>query len=155
MAQQHRILRFETFEQALEEARHLAGTQVTTSGNYSYGQILEHLARTLDAVTGVGKPLPVPWYAKLLGRLLRNSAIRGPARPGFKLPQRAQDYLWPTQPVSVDEAMEHLEKAAAAFLSIQQFPPHPLFGLMECSEHHQLQCRHFELHLGFVHPVSE
>jgi hypothetical protein len=155
MDRQHRNLRFETFEQALQEARRLASTPVTTSGSYSLGQILEHLARTLDAVTGVGRPLPVPWYAKLLGRFLRHSAIHRPARPGFKLPQRAQAYLWPTSGVSVEEGMQHLEKAAAAFLSIQQFPPHPLFGLMEYDQHHQLQCRHFELHLGFVHPADE
>jgi hypothetical protein len=155
MGQSRRQLHFDSFDQAMDEARMLARSEVTTSGNYSLGQIFEHLARVLDVVNGVGGPLPISWIGKLLGRFMRNRAIHQPAPAGFKLPQRAQAFLWPTEDVSVDEGLKHLEKSAAAFLSIQQFPPHPLFGQLDCQENHQLQCRHFELHLSFVHPNQQ
>jgi hypothetical protein len=152
MAEQRRNLHFKTFDQGLDEARRLAAQSVTTSGRYSYGQILEHLARTIDAVTGVGDPMPVPWYAKIFGVLLKRFVIHGRPRPGFKLPRDAQSFLWPTDEVSVTDGLEHLERSAEAFLAIQSFPKHPLFGQLSFNENHQLQCRHFELHLGFVHP---
>jgi hypothetical protein len=32
--------------------------------------------------------------------------------------------------------------------------PHPVFGQMTRAQHDQIQCRHAELHLSFVHPTT-
>ena len=152
MSPNRRVLHFDSMPHAMEEARRLAEVKVHTTGHYSLGQILEHLARALDVVTGARPNLPVPWYAPLFGRLIRRWVIHNPPRPGFKLPGKAQSFLWPDEEVAVDAALGHLEQAYERFMSLSEYPTHPLFGRLSPADHQQLQCRHFELHLGFVHP---
>ncbi|MBX3420287.1 MAG: DUF1569 domain-containing protein [Pirellulaceae bacterium] len=152
MARSFRQIHFDTLPEAVEEARRLSSLKVTTSGHYAFGQIMEHLARTLDAASGAAPPPAIPWYGKLFGRLVRSKVIHSQPRPGFKLPKQAQAYFWPEDDVTVEAGFQHLERAYNHFMSVQQFPPHPFFGNMSYDDHHQLQCRHFELHLGFVFP---
>ena len=48
---ERRQLHFSSLDEAAADAEALAGGEVMTSGNYSFGQIMEHLARTIDVVT--------------------------------------------------------------------------------------------------------
>lgn len=149
-----RELHFDSLDGAIGEAESLASTEVTTSGSYSLGQILEHLARTLDVVTGErsapAAPPPVRWVA----RLLRSRFLHRPMKPGFRLPRQAQSVLWPDEEVTVEQGLEHLRQSAERFRTTDPLPPHPFFGSMSRPDHERLQCRHFELHLGFVHPKT-
>lgn len=49
---EHRTLRFESFDEAMQEAETLAAGTHHATGNFSLGQILEHLARTLEIASG-------------------------------------------------------------------------------------------------------
>jgi hypothetical protein len=155
---EQRQLRFESLQQAMQEAEKLSATGVRTSGNYSLGQILEHLARSMDMASGKVAapriPFLIGFLARLATKVLKKKFVYGRAKPGFKLPSSAQSAFWPTEAVSVDSGLEHLGEALKSYMATSSFPPHPFFGKLTNDEHHQLQCRHFELHLGFVHPTS-
>lgn len=150
---QRRELNFQSFDEAMREAESLAQQPVQTSGSYSFGQIIEHLARTLDVVTGTTAgpklSLPLRWAA----RIMRSRLLNRPMQPGFRLPEQAQSIFWPSEDVQLDAAMEHLRSAAERFRSTDPLPPHPIFGKMTREQHQQLQCRHFELHLSFASPA--
>ena len=49
---EHRELSFDTLQQAIAEVERLAGENVRTTGSYSFAQIVNHLATTLDVATG-------------------------------------------------------------------------------------------------------
>ena len=49
---ERRELSFASLNDVVAEAERLASGEVRTTGNHSFGQILEHLARTHDLTTG-------------------------------------------------------------------------------------------------------
>lgn len=149
---QRRTLWFESIDQAVAEAERLAADEVITTGNFTYGQILEHLARAMDTVTGEVKPFPVALPFRIGGRLLRPLLSRWPLRPGFKLPKHTQSLLWPDDATPVDQGLQRFKAAVSRFQERQELLPHPVFGRMTHQQHEQIQCRHAELHLSFVHP---
>lgn len=152
MAAEHRKLRFESMEDAMAEAERLAASETRTTGHYSLGQIFEHLARTFEITLGERKMPPVALPMRILSRMIRPMVLRK-ATTGFKLPSKAQSVLWPSEPVSTEQGLAHLREAYGKFKSSPQLPKHVFFGSMTRQQHDALQCRHFEGHLGFVHPV--
>ncbi len=150
----HRSLTFTSLDEALAEVEHLATTETRTTGSFSYGQILRHLAITLDIVTGHITGPKIPWFMRLLGPLIKNTVLSKPIKPGFKLPSSAQSYFWPEGDIDVHSALTHFREALARYRSTNELPPHPIFGRMTRDEHDLLQRGHIALHLSFVHPVE-
>lgn len=153
MAAEHRTLRFESLQAAMDEAERLASIETRTTGNFSLGQIFEHLARTFEITLGDRTLPPAPLPMRVFARLIRPMVLRK-ASTGFKLPAKTQNVLWPTEPVSTEDGIRHLREAYAKFKAMDQLPKHVFFGKMTRQQHDTLQCRHFEGHLGFVHPVT-
>lgn len=149
-----RQLRFQTIDEAVELSERLAAGQVETTGKFSYAQILEHLARAMDTVTGHVKTDPVPFPIRVVGRVIRPFLITRPFRPGIKLPKKTQSLLWPEDSIDVQTGLQHFKEAVDRFQRTQPLLPHPVFGSMSRAQHEQVQCRHAELHLSFVHPVD-
>ena len=152
MAAEHRELRFDTIDDAMAEAERLAACETRTTGNFSLGQIYEHLARTFEVVLGERKMPPVALPMRIMARMMRPMVLRK-ASTGFKLPDKAQGVLWPSEDVSVEEGVAHLRETFGQYKSTPSLPKHVFFGKMTRLQHDTLQCRHFESHLGFVHPV--
>ena len=152
---ERRELTFHNLDEVAAEAERLASGQVRTTGNHSFGQILEHLARTHDMVTGkVQAPTP-PWYMKLMLFFMKGMIVNDkPIKPGFKLPKDAEDFFWPNEDVDVQEALAHLKESIEYYKSNGPLPKHPVFGKLTPEQSLQLGCRHAALHLGFVHQVS-
>jgi len=148
---EHRKLHFENFSEAIAEAERLAQVDTRTTGRFSHGQIIDHLARTLQTVTGDRQAPAVPFLLRAVLRLMRNRVTQKPMKPGTRLPQKVQPLFWSTEDVPLDQAMTSLRQSVQRFEQCDPFPPHPLFGEMTPEQHRQLQCRHFELHLGFIH----
>jgi hypothetical protein len=151
--QPRRDLHFDTIDDAAAEVERLASVEVKTTGNYSFAQIVEHLARTLDVVSGHSSGISVPLPMRLAARLLRPFVLSRSMKPGFRLPPKAQEKFWPDEEVSVDDAVGHFRDAFNRYRETEPLPAHPFFGRMNRRQHDQLQCRHCELHLSFVHPV--
>jgi hypothetical protein len=149
-----RELHFDSIDEAMADAQRLASGEVETSGYYSFGQILEHLARAMDTVTGELTPEPVGLPLRIAARLARPYVLSHPLRSGFKLPAKSQSLLWPTTEVDVATGLESWKQAIERFEQVEPLRPHPVLGKLNRQQHTQMQCRHSELHLSFVHPVS-
>lgn len=152
MASEHRSLRFSSLDDAMAEVERLVGCETKTTGSFSLGQILEHLARTLEIASGKRDLQPPAFPVRLMARVMRPMALKK-AMTGLKLPAKSQGVLWPSGPVETEQGWAHLRDAVSAFRSTDPLPKHPIFGTMTPHQHEMLQCRHFEGHLGFVHPV--
>lgn len=148
----HRDLDFRDLDEVLIEAERLAAGEVYTTGAHSFGQILEHLARTHDMTTGRLQVPPPPLYMRLMITLMKPMLIRDqPIKPGFKLPKKSENVFWPDQEFEVSAALEHLRDSIEHYKSHGPMPKHPMFGTLSREQSDRLNCRHAALHLGFVY----
>ncbi len=144
-----RTLSFKSYDEILADARAMNSQPTRHLGNWSLGQICEHLAKAIEYEVD-GAPFTLPWYLRTVGPWLKKRIITRPMKPGFKLPKSAAEYL----PVNTDAAVgiERLEKAVALYLQSPTLKPHAIFGPMTREEYDQLNFRHAEMHLSFVVP---
>lgn len=144
-----RTLRFTSYQEILDDVHAMAARPTRHLGNWSLGQICEHLAKAIEyAVTG--PPFGVAWYLRLVGPLLKRRVISQPMKPGFKLPKSAAEYL-PTG-TDASEGIARLERAIAAYQTASELKPHAILGRLTRAEYDQLNFRHAEMHLSFIVP---
>lgn len=152
---ERRQLTFSSLDDVVADAERLASGEVRTTGNHSFGQILEHLARTHDVATGRLEAPKPPLFMKLMMPLMKPMIVKDkPAKPGFKLPSNFEQVFWPDQEFDVPAALAHLKESVDHYQSHGPLPKHPTFGKLSRQQQDRLYCRHAELHLSFVHPVS-
>lgn len=148
-----RALSFASLEQVVVEAERLAQGAVRTSGNHSFGQILEHLALTHDMATGKITPPPLPFFMRMMMPLLRGRILNSVPKPGFKLPKASEAFFWPDGDVDVPQALKHLEASVENYRKVGPLPVHPIFGAATREQNDRLNCGHCAMHLSFVHPA--
>lgn len=134
------------------QAAHDAGT-LTTTGNWTPGQVLEHVARLMEcAMDGFpnGAPAPVRWMVTLL---YKKKALAGGSPPaGFKIPKGAS-FLRPGDETSFEEGMGKLRAIIARAQNGERFThPSPVFGRLTHEEWITLNGGHATLHLSFLDP---
>jgi hypothetical protein len=147
--QGRRQVRYESYADLLADAEQLARTKVKTLGNWSYGQILKHVAQSTDSSidgSGFALPAPVRWLFSLL---MKRKFLTQPIPAGFKAPKNFQP-----QEASVDEALCLLRTAIARQASENQRAMHPAFGKISKDEWTLFNLRHAEMHMSFVVPVG-
>lgn len=149
---ERRELSFNSLDEVVAEAERLAGGEVRTTGNHTFAQILEHLARTHDMATGKIQPPKMPWIMRMLMPLMRKRIFSGPVQPGIKLPAEAEAMFWPAE-VDVQEALAHLKASVENYNTNGPLPVHPIFGKATREQNDRLNCGHCAMHLSFVHPV--
>jgi len=150
-----RKLRFESLDELLHEAEQMAGRPHRTTGKWTYGQILSHLAKGCDACFDGFGGFRVPWWARwLIAPLVKRRFLTKAMRAGIRVPLQ-ETTLMPEPDVSVEQALVHLRQALARFKSEAPSKPHPFLGRLRNKEEYvALMLRHSELHLSFVHPVD-
>lgn len=125
-----------------------AGT-LTHCGAWSLGQCLGHLAAWIDyAYDGYPPELPTPLWIKLVLRPFKKKFLRGPLRPGVRIP-KLKDGTLAIDPLSTPEGLSRFEKAWARLRQGPPTKPNPIFGPMTHAEWIQMHLRHAELHLSF------
>ncbi|RIK68534.1 MAG: hypothetical protein DCC65_02765 [Planctomycetota bacterium] len=120
------------------------------TGNWTTGQILGHLAAWIDYAYD-GYPVKPPWFIKFILRFAKKRFLRGPLKVGVKIP-KVPDGTYATEPLSVDEGLARFNRAWARLQDRPPTAPNILFGPLTHEEWIQLNLRHAELHLGFLHP---
>jgi hypothetical protein len=150
---QRRQLRFESLDEIAAEVERLAAAkQIRTLGNWSSGQVLQHLAATMDGSIDGFEPF-VPAPMKFLLRLfMKGRFLNKPMPAGFQLPKRAGS-LHPA-PKSWETALENFRRSMRRLKTEVRRSPHPAFGPMTADEWEKIHCRHSELHLSFLQPVD-
>lgn len=146
-----REVRYASLDAMLADAERLAGGDVETLGNWTLGQILEHLALIQEAsIDGYPSmmPAPVRWFVTTF--LKRRFLTRGFPPSGPKMKRTLQ-------PETLDEAaaLQHLRRATERVRTETRRAKNPVFGEMTLEEWEQLYLRHAELHLSFVRPVQQ
>ena len=152
---ERRELQFNSLDDAVADVERLAKGPVRTTGNHSFGQIIEHLARTHDMATGkVQVPAP-PFLMKLMLTLFKSRILSDkPLAPGVKLPKQSEAFFWPDQEFDVHEASARLKVSVENYKSNGPLENHPIFGNVTRAQNESLNCRHCAMHLSFVHPVE-
>lgn len=145
-----RTVYFSAFSEVVQDAEHLLGNHHTV-GNWSFGQICQHLAKTMNAmIDGFG--FMAPWWARwFIAPFVKNSLLIKPMKPGFKLP-KAGAKLLPDESVTGEEGLRQLKAAIERLTHEIPSAPHPFLGKLASEEVVQLQLRHCEMHMSFIVP---
>ena len=150
---ERRELSFSSLDEAISDAERLAQSEVRTTGNHSFGQILKHLALSLDMATGEVIAPRLPIGMRMMMPFIKGMILNGPAKPGFKLPKKSESFFWPAEPIDVQEALTHFKKAVTAYNTKGPLSVHPVFGKVTREQNDRLNITHCAMHLSFVHPV--
>lgn len=150
-----RSLRFESLDDIAADVERLARAKhVRTLGNWSAGQIFQHLAIVMHgAIDGMEIPLPLPMRLLLPVVLLfrKQKFLNSPMPAGISLPKAAATALIPP-PTSWDDGLAALRSGLRRLQASPRFARHPFLGNLTAAEWAQVQCRHCELHLSFLVP---
>jgi Protein of unknown function (DUF1569) len=144
-----RRVRYASIDDLLADAERAVNNHSTTTGNWSLGQILEHLAIANDkSIDGFG--FNAPWPVRTIGRIVfKKRLLEKGLTPGFKLSPKAAAVLVPGETDSV-AALAHLRKSVERLKCEQKRSPHPFLGPMTPEEAEKMCLRHSELHMSFV-----
>lgn len=148
-----RTVRYQSMAELLADAEQLAVSEHRTIGNWSLGQIFEHISKAITcSMDGFG--FQAPWFSRVfIAPFVKNAMITKGMKPGFKLPKRAESLL-PTPAVSTEVGLESLRQSIRRFDREPGRQPHPFLGPLASQEWISLMLRHAELHMGFVLPTS-
>lgn len=149
--QGRRVLHFANLDEMLADAEKLAASPSLKSlGNWTLGQALGHLTRTMNsAIDGVAtRP---PWFFRLIGRMMKKRVLRK-MDPGFNLPPAAAKEMIPAPNLSTAQAIADFRAAVARLKATPDREPSPFLGRLTREESDRLQCSHAELHLSFFVP---
>jgi Protein of unknown function (DUF1569) len=147
-----RSLRFETLDDAILDARHLCEIEqagkLRTSGSWTLGQALNHLATWVDYAYD-GAPVRVPFFIPWVMTLLKNKVLNQAMKTGARIPG-VKDGTIATEIVPAPDSFIHLQKSYDRLANQVPAQPSPLFGRLTHTEWIKLHLRHAELHLSFL-----
>lgn len=145
-----RELRFSNLQEAKAEVERLSSAPCRTTGTWSYFQILEHLAESIEDSYKLRPGRVIPAIDArateiLFKRLKRNGKLQ-PGAVNPALPQTRQEG---------DEkaAAARLLKAIQDFGAATELLPEPQLGRLNHEQYEFLHTIHCALHLSFVHPL--
>ncbi|MEM8737543.1 MAG: DUF1569 domain-containing protein [Planctomycetota bacterium] len=152
---ERRVLHFSDLEEILADAEQVTAGPHVTTGNWTAAQIIRHVAMGFE-MANHGIDLPIPLPIRLAGRTMRFFGLHTkPVRPGIKPPAKIAAAFEPPPETTLEAALTRLREEVGY---AQQHPMRhasPLFGKLTPEEWKQFQCRHAEMHFGFIHPGEE
>ncbi len=143
--QGRRKVRYESLDELLADAQRLSKSKVRTLGNWSQGQIYEHVARSLDSsIDGAGFSLPAPvrWAMTLL---MKRKFLKQTLPAGFKTSAE----FTPAE-TSVEQGLASLQTAIERQKQESERAPHPGFGNIGREGWNDFNLRHSEMHMSFL-----
>jgi hypothetical protein len=125
--------------------------RLVTTGNWTPGQIFNHIATWLEfGWKGYPPNVRPPFFIKWLLKRKKPVYLRDGMPAGVRIPKLPSGTLG-MDAATFEEGMRRL-RAALEPLRRGEAPPHasPAFGMLSAEEAAQLNLRHAELHLGFL-----
>ncbi len=138
-------------ELASLQAAHAAGT-LTHTGNWSEGEILDHVAKLWEfAFDGFPEKVAPNFIIKLIARTMKGKFTSGKTLPaGFNLPKHAS-FMLPTSGVSFDDGLARLTRVLDRMDRGERMTVvSPAFGALTHDEWMRLHLGHAQLHIGFM-----
>ncbi len=149
-----RQLAYKSYDDLLADTESLAGQEVTTVGNWTFPQILEHLAISLEGSLD-GVDFRAPWIMRFVAKLFfKNKFLNQTLSPGFQIPDSAKAQLVPADSISLEDALNHFRQAIDRCKNETERAPNALFDQMTRDESDRFHLRHAEMHMSFVKPSS-
>jgi hypothetical protein len=145
-----RQLSYGSLQEVLADAERLSQGKIKALGNWSPGQIFQHLATTMNQSID-GSNFKVHWLLRKILPLMKNKMLKGPMRAGFKLPADAARELVPG-PTSTADGLATLRAAIQRQARESKRAPSPAFGPMTRDEWDRLHLIHSALHMSFLVP---
>jgi hypothetical protein len=139
-------LHFDNLDEMLAYAERLVTGGTTQLGNWSLGQVLQHLA-LIQVASIDGYPKLFPWPIRFLLKPLKRWFLRKgfpPSGPNVK--------TLTSEPIEAAVALANLRAATARVKSETKRAENPGFGTMSLDEWNLLYLRHAELHPSFCVP---
>lgn len=148
-----RILRFNSLDEVLAEARALAGGEIQANGNWTPGQVIGHVARAVNAsIDGISFQAPLP--ARIIGRIIRNFPLNTGLPVGVKIPAHGRAIAVPEPDLPINDAVDQLAKAIGRTRHETMTGKHPVFGRLSHEQWTLFHCRHAELHFSFLEMIN-
>lgn len=150
-----RRLRFSSIDELLCEVDRIESSDrqgsLRTTGNWSPGQILSHIAAWIEYGYD-GYPVKQPiWPLRVLLRFLGKRMLKSGMPAAVRIPGVPQGTVGMDE-ARVPDATARLRKALQRMQSGEEARFHsPAFGPLSHEDRIQLNLRHAELHLGFIH----
>lgn len=148
-----RTIRYANYDELLADAEGCATGNVRCLGNWSAGQIFEHLARTMTMSLD-GVDFQAPWLMRFVARnFMKNSILNKPMPPGFNLPGKAAEALLP-KAVPTEAGLASLRTAIHRLKTESKREPSPILGPLTREEWDKLHLNHSALHMSFLVPTG-
>lgn len=148
----HRELELHSFADVIAEIERLRDAGYERSGNWSLGQICQHLNYYhRGSLEGFGFKLP--WLLRyfLGGPTLRKWFRDGKMKPNGATVNASKPADSVDEDVEIDECLDLLRRLETA----EQLHPSPMFGDLSIEDWQRLHVIHAANHLGYLSPPSE
>ncbi len=143
---------FENFDQLLAEVHSLNGQPTRQLGNWSLGQICQHLGIGMRECVEGDKIFTAPLWLRVVGPWVRPRILKRGLPRGFQIPRGGERLIPP--PVAFADGLATLLSGLATLKGSDRRTAHPVFGRMSVAEWDQFHLRHAELHLSFIVPAE-
>ena len=144
-----RHVHYDSLAELLDDARRINSSDTTTVGEWSQGQIFQHLGVTVDSsVNGFGFSAPWPMRFMLI-TFMKKKFLTKPLPAGFKVPAKLRKAI-PADATTTDEGLKLLEDAIQQFDAADSFAPHPFLNQLTRDEWIAFHLRHAELNMSFI-----
>lgn len=149
-----RELHFADLDGVLAEMDRIAAAEregrLTRHGNWSVGQVFNHLATWIDySYDGFPPQLSPPWFVRFIVKLQKSKFMKGPMPRGVKIPGIENGTL-ATESVPFEEGVRHLRASLERLKREKPTQKSVLFGEMTHEEWIMGTLRHAELHMSFL-----
>ena len=146
-----RTLRFNSIADAIADAESVMSKPYRTVGNWTAGQILDHLARTVRIMFD-GPHGQAPWFLRtFVAPFMRKKFVTSSMPSGFQFTPQ-MDAFRPDDNADAKTALSELRQLLTRLEQEAPTAPHPFSGKMTHVEWIGLHLRHCELHLSFLVP---
>lgn len=147
-----RDLHFANLDEVLADMERIAAAEreghLKQIGNWSAGQVFNHLATWIDySYDGFPPQLNPPWIVRMIVKLQKNKFMKGPMPRGVRIPGIENGTL-ATESVPLEEGVRHLRASVERLKREKPTQKSVLFGEMSHEEWILGTLRHAELHMS-------
>jgi hypothetical protein len=143
-----RKLDYKSFDEFLADADRLSSGDMKTLGNWSPGQIFQHLANAYNGSID-GLPGGFPWLVRMAARMFKKKLIGGAMPAGTRMPAQLAKKVMP-EPTPTEVGLANLKAAVARLKRDTHRAEHPVFGKVTNEEWDAVHLKHASLHMSFL-----
>jgi hypothetical protein len=155
----YRKLRFANVAECEAELDRIESAQnsgdLTTTGNWTAGQILAHLSAWIEYGYDGFPMKPPPFFVRwILKMMMKRTLAKGELEPGLKIP-KVEGGTFGQEDMDFGAAMERYRAALSRMQSEPAIHHSPAFGKVPDETRIKFNLMHAQLHLGFMdYPAS-